>query len=145
MNRQGFSGVIVLLVVVVVVAIGFAAWQFIKNDNSQPVVTSPTTTESTGDCGNDRACFYQAYSDNCLPKTIKITRTTVEGDPIITTAKLSGNAQACIIEVTVDGSQDKFGAGEVNTYKCKSLARAENQPLTASECTGSSGTSSVEI
>jgi len=142
LNQQGIGAVLALLIVVMLAAVSFAAWQITKSDGSP---TTPTTTGSTGDCGADRACFYQAYSDNCSQKAIKITRSTTEGDPINTTAKLSRNAQDCVIEVTVDGSQDKFGDGKVHTYSCKNLARAENQPLTASECTGTSETSSVEI
>lgn len=145
LKQSGFGLVVVLALTIVVLGGGFVAWQVIKNDTSQPKANTPASgTQANNDCGSDRQCFYQAFSSDCTQKTIKTVQTTIEGDPITTTAKVSQGFEGCIVEVTVDGSQDKFGDGKVHTYTCEKLVQ-ENQTLMAGECKGTSETSSVVI
>lgn len=143
-NQFGFSSPLIVLIIVILAAIGFTAWQLMKSNDAQPVAKMPTTSEVNNSCGSDRQCFYQAFNSDCMQKTIKTTLITIEGDPIVTTAKVAQGLEGCIVEVTVDGSQDEFGEGKVHSYTCDKLAE-EGQTLIANECMGTGQTSNVVI
>jgi hypothetical protein len=144
-NRHGLSAMFVVSIIFVVLTVGFIAWQVVNNDdNPTSARTTTQTPEESNDCGVDRQCFYQAFSSDCTQKIIKVTQTTTEGDPIVTTAKVAQGYEGCVVEATVDGRQDKFGDGKVHAYICGKLAQ-EGQKLTASECTGSTKAPSIVI
>jgi hypothetical protein len=47
-----------------------------------------------------------------------VTRTTIEGDPIVTTISVHARDR---VELVVDGTQDRFGDGSVETLECTGL------------------------
>lgn len=95
-------------------------------------------------CGNNRQCFYQAFKDNCSPATIKTSEKTIEGDLIITTAKIAQDSEECSVEIIVDSTQDKFGDGKTHIFTCGRLIQ-ENQRLTANDCKSRDDTTVVSI
>jgi hypothetical protein len=61
------------------------------------------------DCGSSRTCFYDAFEAGCEAAVVRTSQTTIEGDPIVVTAKTRKDATGtCIIAVTTDYSQDRF-------------------------------------
>jgi hypothetical protein len=61
------------------------------------------------DCGSSRTCFYDAFEAGCESAMVRTSQTTIEGDPIIVTAKTRKDSTGtCIIAVTTDYSQDRF-------------------------------------
>lgn len=128
------SGIALFLGIVAVALVGLVGYKIVKNNS----------TSDANDCGGNRQCFYQAFTDNCSPATIKTTERTIEGDPIVTTAKISQNSEGCSVEITVDGNQDKFGDGKTHTYTCGKLVR-EDQRLMANDCKDSDDTTTVSI
>lgn len=145
LNQNGFGLVIGIVVVVVIAAASLVAWQIMKKGSTPPnKSTSPQTSQSDNDCGVERQCFLEAYNDECTEKRVNVINYTVEGDSFVTKAKIINGPEGCLVEVTVDGSQDKFGDDKVHTYTCKKLDQ-DNQVLAASECTGTTQASSVTI
>ncbi len=144
-HQNGSSSVFIFLIAIALIALGLVTLQVLKKVTTRSDTTiSAPVSETSIDCGSDRQCFYQAFSSDCAQKMIKITQNTIEGDSIVTTAKLAQGFEGCIVEATIDGSQDKFGDGKVHTYTCEKLTQ-EDQKLTANECTGTSQSTSVVI
>ncbi|MHC0036210.1 DUF4362 domain-containing protein [Pseudoneobacillus sp. C159] len=54
---------------------------------------------------------------------VKITHYTIEGDQIYDTVVYDGKE----LTITNDNTEDKFGSGEIYTYKCKNMTRSETE------------------
>jgi len=122
----------------------FIVWLAVSKtdtDTLAPEVALPTDR----DCEQNRQCFYEAFvNEECLNKEVKITRSTIEGGPVATSAKLLSLEDVCTIEVTVDGSQDRYGSGKIHTYTCTDLIQ-EDEELVAKDCSGSDDATEVVI
>lgn len=117
-----------------------------KNTSQESAGVHPSPSGGSSDCGDDRACFYQAYADGCVTKTVKASQATIEGDLIETTAKTVSGNDGCIIEVTMDSSKDRYGDGKVHTFTCKKLVQnPQIAPLLAQECTGTNMLTELSI
>lgn len=66
---------------------------------------------------------------------VRLTRYTIEGDPIFHDLAYDGSD----LKVTYDSTEDKFGSGEVKIYVCKSIQKQESKTETKfilEECPG---------
>lgn len=52
---------------------------------------------------------------------VRLTRYTIEGDPIFLDLAYDGSE----LKVTYDSTEDKFGSGEIETFICKSIQKQE--------------------
>lgn len=142
-----FKKLIFIVIAVLVLGAGYVALKpFIEKRTAQGGAGTRSGSGDSSDCGDDRTCFYQAYTDGCTTKTVKTTQTTVEGDIIETTAKTASGDSGCTVEVTMDSSKDRYGDGKVHTYTCKKLVQEPQvAPLLAKECTGTNMLTELSI
>ena len=143
-NRFGLVGILAIMVVIASIgALGWLSYDRLsntsKNNGTDSAQKSEEDKKDEINCGDNRQCFYQAFTDNCSLATIKTTERTVEGDPIITSAKISQVSEGCSVEIVVEGSQDKYGDGKIHAYTCGNLFY-EDQRMMANECEDSATT-----
>jgi hypothetical protein len=107
---------------------------FLYASNNQ---ASNTNNKVGGNCADDRSCLLASFTA-CTPASFFNQQSTIEGDPITTSAKVQKKAQGgCELMVVVDNSKDKFGDGLVSELVCTKLAFSDDRSyLKASGCTG---------
>lgn len=77
----------------------------------------------------DVDCFFNAYK-NCLPAIIDQTQTTIEGDPVSVTARITPE---CTIDLIHDDTMDRYSNQEIQGFVCNLVTMHENM-LAISSC-----------
>lgn len=78
--------------------------------------------------------------------TFHDTITTVEGDPIVTDAKVVGYADGCHMDIVSDASQDEWsggGASSIGYFSCR-VVYWQGDKLTAATCIDTKGHTNLE-
>jgi len=73
-------------------------------------------------------------STTCLAARGKLSRATVEGDPIFYTYFIVPNDKGCSVVRFVDTTHDDFGKHKVLQYSCDKLTRSADSCPPLSEC-----------
>lgn len=83
------------------------------------------TSQNIQDCNHnsgepDFECFIDSF-ENCHPASISITRNTIEGDPIFFSGLVVARDDSCLLDFTIDATQDRFGSEGVTHRVCSNV------------------------
>lgn len=100
-------------------------------DNSQPSVKGVENVDVLNTHGSidglERMQGFYEDMQKGISSDLRIVHYTIEGDPIVMDLKYNGE----VIKITYDSTRDKFGSGEITTYKCRSLLEEVNPTNTS--------------
>jgi hypothetical protein len=97
---------------------------FLTAQDLSPEDCGSVTIDASGTCteaaGAAWTCLADAWS-TCTPTQLKITSTTIEGDPIPSVYVVYDDAGTCVIERFQDTTADAFGVYEISEATCSTV------------------------
>jgi hypothetical protein len=114
---------------------------FLAENGLEPTSCGAVVVDVVGGCsgeGEAGACMSAAW-EACTTAQLEITRTTIEGDPIVETLIIWDDGGTCKIEQFYDNSQDSFGGEDVGVTESVCTEFVWTEDLEACDTFATSG------